>query len=105
MTSSLGAGSGVGRPLPPLCPPGAAASVAGSPQPSRRAEPDARQRDIFPLPYLGRRHEGASFGRSRRGRHRAPDDALWHDWANDAVDVMNAVCAPGAQPSSLGLAE
>ncbi|CAK0804096.1 unnamed protein product, partial [Prorocentrum cordatum] len=27
------------------------------------------------------------------------------DWANDASDVMNAVCAPGAQPSAVGLAE
>ncbi|CAK0887846.1 unnamed protein product, partial [Prorocentrum cordatum] len=40
-----------------------------------------------------------------KGSGKVPDDALWHDWANDAIDVMDAVCAPGAQPSSLGLAE
>ncbi|CAK0817142.1 unnamed protein product [Prorocentrum cordatum] len=29
----------------------------------------------------------------------------WHDWANDAIDVMNVACAPGAQPSAVGISE
>eukprot|EP00959_Pyramimonas_sp_CCMP1952_P345840 7242907-Pyramimonas_sp.AAC.1 len=97
MTSSLGAGSGVGRPLPPSSPSGPDASADGPPLPSRRAEPGGRQRDIFPLPFLGRPRKGSSFVRSRRGHRQPSDDAPWQDWANDAIDVMNAVCAPEAQ--------
>ncbi|CAK0856473.1 unnamed protein product, partial [Prorocentrum cordatum] len=64
-----------------------------------------RQRDLFPLPYLAESAEGPLFGRSRGARRRRGAAEHGQDWANDAIDVMNAACAPGAQPSTVGLSE
>ncbi|CAK0848746.1 unnamed protein product, partial [Prorocentrum cordatum] len=42
---------------------------------------------------------------ARKKKGTRGDKGSGKDWANDAIDVMNAVCAPEAQPSALGVSE
>ena len=60
----------------------------------------ARQRDIFPLPFLKEDGSVRSVGLSRSVRRRILRKNHWVSWANDGVLALNQLSGVGARPAA-----